>query len=1276
MSTSTQLPNAHDSESEPQGRLLVVDDDRDFAESLAELLELRGYATKSKYEFRDALTLAKTFEPDVVLVDIRLGRRSGLDFIADLKERHPAIDCILLTAHGDVDTAIEAVRRGACDYLLKPLDLNYLLISLDRCFEKRRLEREKQAAEAALACSEERYRDFIEAASDWAWEMNAEQRFTSLAGYSANAIGIGSEDVVGRTLVELGMRGIDEETSTRQLQVFKERKPFRDSIGTVLSPDGRLRYINVSGKPIFDAAGEFLGFRGTANDVTKLMEREKALRESEAKFRQLAEGSIAGIHIHRKFRTIVANQAYADIFGYSSPDEISALEDVLQLIAPHERDRLEGYRARRMAGKTAPSRYEYQGLRKDGTVIWLESHVRAVDWEGEPATQTTLIDITKQHEAERAQQESEQAATEAQTLLLEAMESSSDGIAIYDSDDRLKLYNEAFRNGIQSGISDLIEPGVRYEQLVRAAVEQNLVSVPDGDVESYVRMRLEQHRRADSSVEIELPNNRWMLARDRRLPGGGFVGTRSDITDLKRARLALKESRRQAADALAMLTEAMESNPDAVAIFDANDRLTHYNEAYRTGFSAELSKSIKPGARFQDILRTAMERNLYAIPDGDKEAYFNDSLELHRQGGRSLEIELTDGRWFLFSERRMPGGGTVSTRSDITERRRAELALRENDQRLRTMIENVPGVVWRHILHADGSVTFPFLSPHHVKWLGIDFDAAMKDTQVIFERLHPDDRDGWNAAWGKSAKSLAPFHREVRIFGSANDIRWFRVRALPQKLPNGDTQWDAVGIDVTDEKRAAEVRDRMFAALENLTDAIALFGPDDRLVYTNPRYIEYNEKARSVVKPGNTFEQILRGNVQLGRFPEAAGREEDWIAERMAARRNLPYAAERKVDSEWFDVREAALPDGSTVLLIIDITERKAAEAALLRNEASLAAAQRIAHLGSWELEVETGTATWSAESYRIFGYQPGAIDPSRDLVKAAVHPADRDAFAENFRRAYADSPYNYDIEYRIVRSDGSQRFIHSKAELLRNEAGKPIKLIGTVHDISERKQAEAEATEAHHRLSDAIESISEGFILYDVDERFVLCNKKYREFYPKISDVLVPGAKVEDIVRATIVRGQFADNIDGDAWIRMRLAQYRSAQGAHEQHLSDGRWLLATESRTTEGGFVGIRTDITERKRAEEALKKNEQQLTLITENAPAMISYIGQDERYRFANSAYENLVGVSPQQLLGESIRDFWGEAIYARVGGNVKRVLAGETVNFEYTLPGKAGGKIYL
>ncbi len=180
-------------------RVLVVDDDRDFAAGLAEYLDLNGYEAETANDAALALDRAEVVRPGVALVDITLGRDSGLDLVARIKERHPETICVMITAHATVDTAIEAVKQGAYDYLRKPLVEGDVLLALERGFEKLDLEREKDAAEAALKDSEARFRDFTEAASDWVWEMDEDLRFTFVSERIRELTGVAPEDILGKT---------------------------------------------------------------------------------------------------------------------------------------------------------------------------------------------------------------------------------------------------------------------------------------------------------------------------------------------------------------------------------------------------------------------------------------------------------------------------------------------------------------------------------------------------------------------------------------------------------------------------------------------------------------------------------------------------------------------------------------------------------------------------------------------------------------------------------------------------------------------------------------------------------------------------------------------------------------------------------------------------------------------------------------------------------------------------------------------------------------------
>ena len=138
-----------DNQAAPTRRVLVIDDDVDLAELLQEILASRGYNAAVAHTIAGAEDAANALLPQVAIIDVNLGRENGLTLITTLKEAFPDILCVVITARAEVEHAIEALRRGAFDYLLKPLHPLETLSRLEKCFDKIALQERAERAEAA-----------------------------------------------------------------------------------------------------------------------------------------------------------------------------------------------------------------------------------------------------------------------------------------------------------------------------------------------------------------------------------------------------------------------------------------------------------------------------------------------------------------------------------------------------------------------------------------------------------------------------------------------------------------------------------------------------------------------------------------------------------------------------------------------------------------------------------------------------------------------------------------------------------------------------------------------------------------------------------------------------------------------------------------------------------------------------------------------------------------------------------------------------------------------
>ena len=240
-----------------------------------------------------------------------------------------------------------------------------------------------------------------------------------------------------------------------------------------------------------------------------------------------------------------------------------------------------------------------------------------------------------------------------------------------------------------------------------------------------------------------------------------------------------------------------------------------------------------------------------------------------------------------------------------------------------------------------------------------------------------------------------------------------------------------------------------------------------------------------------------------------------------------------------------------------------------------------------------------------LLGYEPSEYLEDAEFWRSRVHPDDLARVEAESRNLYKNG--RHAVEYRFRKKDDTYCWVNDEQRLIRSGDGQPIEVIGSWSDVTRRRDAELASRRSEQRLTDAIETISEGFSLYDADDRLVICNSAYGKLlYPGMGTP-APGTPYETLVRNAASLGLVEDAKGRvEEWIAERLTRHRQPGEPHAQRRSGGRWIHINERKTTEGGTVAVYTNITEIKQAEEEIRlangKLEQANDLVSQKNQAL--------------------------------------------------------------------------
>jgi len=1062
-----------------------------------------------------------------------------------------------------------------------------------------------------------RFREGLRASSRAYLEIGTDGRILHVNAAAIDLFGVrDSEDVIGTPFSSM----VPGEKCARALRAFMEVAAGRSGYESCecMGGAGKLRRVRFeliadglvtgriervlvlaeepSGRADLAAASEKL-----EKEVAERERAEEALRFSEERHRAIFDSVIDGIVILDRDSMLfrAANQAFCRMLGYDR-EEITRLspEDI------HPEDELPRVREE-IAAQLRRERSLNTGIRvkrKDGSVFYADINSLPMTIDDDVYLVGVFRDVTENRAAEEK-------VRGAEGRFRSLFDNSVEMVYIHDLEGRFIEANKAARNLLgysEDEVSSVSFRDIVDERDLPRALESTAQLIANG-----VDQRHEYMLRAKDGREVYVESTGVRLDRD----GAPYaiLGIARDITDHRRMVDALRKND-------VWLRALIENANTVYAVVDAQGQTLYESPSLERVYGWKPEEIV--GKSIFDLVH----------PD-DIEAATGRFAELMKNPGRPLTIDIRyrhkDGSW---KDIEVTGvnllendavRGIVLTSYDITEKKRAAAALEASEAKYRTLFDAAP--VGIGVSDIQGNILAANVRMLEMMGYGAEELAAINVVDTYVDRS---DRDRVIDLLRRE-KRVRDFHtRFRRKDGTVYDA----VLGVDAIVVNGEEILLTTSRDVTASMRAekalreSEERFRTFA--EMLPEIVYEADERGRIVFVNNRAYEATGYSRADVEAGLDIvtlvapedRQRAMANVQRILRGEHAGL--------------LEYAAIRK-DGSTFPVlvrSERMVRDGVTTGLhgmVIDISDRKAAETALRESEAKYRGIFENLHDTYFRTDLDGTIQMASPSGERIFGY---AVDEAigMNLNDFYLDPHDR----AEARRLLQEQGFLREFEAPLKRKDGSVIWVSSNCMLRIDEEGRPFGVEGITRDITEHKRAEGvltESEELHRTLCDALPN---AVTMTNLDGQITYVSRRAMELQgvTKAEDLL--GQDVSDLIApedrestSAALLGALKNGSVG----RVECSIQRRDGSVFPGDLSVS---VVPDANGKPKGFVGITRDLTERKRAEEALRKVEGRREELAVEVAALRSelqgrygpdsIIGQDPKMR---AIYDTILAVGP-------------------------------------------------
>jgi len=961
--------------------------------------------------------------------------------------------------------------------------------------------------------------------------------------------------------------------------------------------DGTYRWFDSRAAPMRNAAGEIVQWYGVCLDIDAQMHAEEALRRSEQKLQQLIDAVPAMIWSKEPDGKLTyVSKRFTETTGATLEDAI-ATDGISCLNVVYPEDRAEVDAAFTRACETGTIYLQrHRQVRRGGTYRWTESRAEPlrdaagniIQWYG------VSVDIDDMTVAQESLRDRERELSQ----LVDMVPSQ---VWRLTPNGEPTFFNKRMVEYLGFHVADTDKPGMsRLEAIIEAvhpddaAEYRNALNHCLASGESFVmRYRL---RRADGVY-------RWMSSRAEPLrdQGGRIVqwyGLCHDIDDEMRLYSAIAERE-------ARIRRLIDSDIIGIVIWDLDGTLIDANDAFLRMIQYERA-DVQAGLRWLDL----------TPPDWQEVHAREEAEELAATG----KMQAREKEFFRKDGSRVPiliGAACFEGQSrqgvayilDLSERKRAEVALRESEQQLQQLVDTVPTQIWCVTPEGEPS----YINKTMMDYIGMkleNFDAEGGLRGAIGDLVHPDDREALHRALSHSFRTGEPFALRFRNRRGDGVYRWQEGRAEPLRNESGDIiQWYGANVDIDDMLATEEALRNSTRQLQQMIDAVPAnilsYDPAGKLTSVSKRYLEDVGTPPDHIEG---FEELASRLVHPDDLPVMLRRALDGFATGMPFV-NRFRRRDRHGTYPWIEARAQPLRDASGAIVqwyqvSIDIDGEVRAHEALRKREQELSQLVDALPVHIWSWTPAGKLAYVNKRSLEDLGISSANFEETTRVAQELIHPEDA---AEVLRTSLSclktGDPFL--MRYRRRWKDGNYRWIEARCEPLRDRDGTIIHWYQVSIDIDDQVRAHEALRQSERSLRQLVETLPAMIDCADPNGEPIYRSQQLREFLGYELEALDGTEKTR--LDGTLDAGVHPDDVAG---VKERYA-HSLATGEpfarrHRLRRFDGayRWVetRAEAMRNAEGSIVQWNVmcmDIDGEVRAQEALRLAQERLARASQAA-----------------------------------------------------------------------------